>query len=65
MDDITLTKNLDDIIAMLKSIERKMIEEGKFDKDVFIMHMAVLRGYDDMADALNFLMDMYGDVKEE
>ena len=58
-DEIFLDKELLEVLAMLKNIERKMIERGEFDKEVFIIHLAALQGSYDMSEALEFLKCMY------
>lgn len=58
-DEIFLDKELLEMLAMLKTIERKMIECDEFDKDVFIIHLATLQGRYDMSAALELLKCMY------
>ena len=69
MDDKRLNSELDYVIAMLKAIEHKLAFEGNIRvceiKDIFIIHMAVLRGYDDICDALDFLSEMYSENRQE
>ena len=69
MDDKRLNRELDEVLAMLKAIEHKLASEGNIRvceiKDIFIIHMAVLHGYYDMSDALDFIREMYAETEEE
>lgn len=65
MDEQRLNRELDEVLAMLKTVERKMLDNGTFSemKDIFAIHLAVLHGSYDMSDALEFIKAMY--VKED
>ena len=65
MDEQRLNRELDEVLAMLKTVERKMLDNGAFSemKDIFAIHLAVLHGSYDMSAALEFIKAMY--VKEE
>ena len=65
MNEQRMTKELDEVLAMLKAVEHKILESSTFSemKDVIAIHLAVLHGYYDMSDALEFIKSMY--VKEE
>ena len=70
MDTNTYEKNidreLDDMLVTLKKIENKFLSETSKTYvsisdicDIFAIHLAVLRGYDDMSEALEFIQRMY------
>lgn len=61
MDEQRMNRELDEVLAMLKAVERKMLESGTFSeiKDIFAIHLAVLHGSYDMSDALEFIKAMY------
>lgn len=61
MSDERLNRELDEILAMLKQAEHIAIENGHIYevKDIAAIHMAVLHGYYDMSEALEFIRAMY------
>lgn len=65
MDEQRMNKELDEMLAMLKAVEHKILENSTFSemKDVIAIHLAVLHGYYDISDALEFIKSMY--TKEE
>lgn len=65
MNEQRMTKELDEVLAMLKAVEHKILESLTFSemKDVIAIHLAVLHGYYDVSDALEFIKSMY--AKEE
>ena len=65
MNEQRMIKELDEVLAMLKTVEHKILENSTFSemKDIIAIHLAVLHGYYDMSDALEFIKSMY--EKEE
>lgn len=65
MNEIDVERELKEMLAMLKTIEHKMLENESFSeiKDIFAIHLAVLQGSYDMSDALEFIRSMY--VKDD
>ena len=63
MAEERLDRELDAVLAILKQAEHSAIENGQAYevKDIVAIHMAVLRGYYDMSDALDFIIAMYDD----
>lgn len=61
MDEERLNRELDEILAMLKEAEHNALLNGRLWelKDIACIHMAVLYGYVDMSDALEFIRAMY------
>lgn len=61
MNDERLNRELDEILAMLKQAEHSAIVNGHIYevKDIAAIHMAVLHGYDDMSEAIEFIRAMY------
>lgn len=60
MSDTEFDREISEMLAMLKAIERKMADGTMpFDKDIFTVHLAVLHGTYDMSEALEFIMQMY------
>lgn len=66
MDEQRLNRELDEVLAMVKTVERKMLDNGAFSemKDILAIHLAVLHGSYDMSDALEFIKAMYVKEKE-
>ena len=66
MNELERDRELNEILAMLKAIEHKMVSDGNFilAKDIFSIHLAVLHGYYDMSEALEFIKCMYKDDAE-
>ena len=56
-------RELEEILVMLKTLENRLISQSSGDisgiKDLFAIHLAVLKGYDDMSGALEFIVRMY------
>lgn len=67
MNEIDVERELKEVLAMLKAVEHKMLENGNFSeiKDIFAIHLAVLQGSYDMSDALEFIRSMYVKDDEE
>jgi hypothetical protein len=66
MNELERDRELDEILDLLKDIEHKMINDGDFmlAKDIFSIHLAVIHGYYDMNEALEFIECMYkGDAE--
>lgn len=65
MNEIDVERELREVLAMLKDVERKMtVTSGEpFNKDVFAIHLAVLMANDDLSEALEFIRSMY--VKDD
>lgn len=63
MNDERLNRELDEMLAMLKQAEHSAIVNGHIYevKDIAAIHMAVLHGYYDMSEALEFIRAMYGE----
>ena len=61
MNEERLNRELDEILAMLKQAEHiALVNEHIYEvKDIVSIHMAVLHGYYDMSDALEFIRAMY------
>lgn len=61
MNDERLNRELDEILAMLKQAEQAAITNGQFYvlKDIAAIHIATLRGYYDLSEAVKFLGTMY------
>lgn len=65
-----INRELDEMLVMLKTLENKLISEPNVTIrdviDIYAIHLAVLRGYYDMSEALEFIQRMYagGDDKE-
>lgn len=61
MNDERLNRELDEILAMLKQAERTAITNGQLYalKDIAAIHIATLRGYYDLSEAVEFLGMMY------
>ena len=61
MDEERLNRELDELLTVLKEAERRAIENGHIygAKDIAAIHMAVLRGYYDMSDAIEAIKAMY------
>lgn len=61
MDEERLDRELDDLLDILKEAEHRAIETGHIygAKDIAAIHMAVLRGYYDMSEALEIIRAMY------
>lgn len=67
-----ISRELDEILVMLKKIENKFLSETSERYvsisdicDIFAIHLAVLRGYDDMSEALEFIQRLYTGGNEE
>lgn len=67
MNEIDVERELKEVLAMLKAVEHKMLENENFCeiKDIFAIHLAVLQGSYDMSDALEFIRSMYVKDDEE
>ena len=69
MDEKDLNRELDEMLVMLKTLENKLISQTSGDiggiRDLFAIHMAVLQGYYDMSEALEFICKMYIGGDEE
>lgn len=67
MNEIDVERELKEVLAMLKAVEHKMLENENFSeiKDIFAIHLAVLQGSYDMSDALEFIRSMYVKDDEE
>lgn len=63
MNDERLSRELDEMLAMLKQAEHSAIVNGHIYevKDIAAIHMAVLHGYYDMSEALELIRAMYGE----
>ena len=61
MDEQRMERELNEVLAMLKAVEHKMVESGTFSeiKDIFVIHLDVIHGGYDMSDALEFIKSMY------
>lgn len=61
MNNERLNRELDEILAMLKQAEHAAIANGQLYvlKDIAAIHVAVLRGYYDLSEAIEFLGTMY------
>jgi hypothetical protein len=61
MDEERLNRELDELLTILKEAERRAIEDGHIYgvKDIVAIHMAALRGYYDMSDAVEAIKAMY------
>lgn len=65
MDEKDIKRELFEILSILKCIERKMSDGSiPVDKDIFVIHMAVLQSYYDMSEALEFIKGMYRSDEE-
>ena len=66
MNEIDVERELKEVLAMLKAVEHKMLEDENFSeiKDIFAIHLAVLQGSYDMSEALVFLKSLYLPEKE-
>lgn len=67
MNEIDVERELKEVLAMLKAVEHKMLENETFSelKDIFAIHLAVLQGSYNMSDALEFIRSMYVKDDEE
>jgi hypothetical protein len=69
MDEKDLNRELDEMLVMLKTLENRLISQTSGDiggiRDLFAIHMAVLRSYYDMSEALEFICKMYIGGDEE
>lgn len=63
MDEKDINRELDEILVMLKTLENRLISQSSGDiggiRDLFAIHLAVLQGYNDMSEALEFIVRMY------
>lgn len=61
MNELDADRELREVLAMLKAVEHKMLENESFSeiKDIFAIHLAVLQGCYDMSEALEFIRCMY------
>lgn len=61
MNDERLNRELDEILAMLKQAEHAAIVNGQLYvlKDIAAIHIAVLRGYYDLSESVEFIGTMY------
>lgn len=61
--DIDITNELDEILAVLKTAENKLISEPNVTIrdiiDIYTIHLAVLYSYNNMGEALEFIQRMY------
>lgn len=63
MEEKDLNRELDEILVMLKTLENRLISQSSGDiggiRDLFAIHLAVLQGYYDMSEALEFIQRLY------
>ncbi len=63
MDEKDINRELDEMLAMLKTLENKLISEPNVTIrdiiDIYTIHLAVLYSYYDMSEALEFIQRMY------
>lgn len=61
--EIDVDRELNEILVMLKTLENRLISQESGDiggiRGLFAIHMAVLRGYYDMTEALEFIQRLY------
>lgn len=64
-----INRELDEMLAMLKTLENKLISEPNVTIrdviDIYAIHLAVLHAYYDMSEALEFIQRMYTGGNEE
>lgn len=62
MSELEMNRELQELLAILKSAERKAIDSGNVynARDVFIIHMAVIEATYDMDSALEALAKVFG-----
>lgn len=61
MDEDRMDREIDEVLATVKMVERKMLEKEAFNemKDIFAMHLAVIYASYSLGDALDFIKTMY------